>query len=146
MQWVIGLYLKFLYMMGVLSPVMMLVLRVWIGHVFWVSGVLKASDWDTTITLFTYEHPVPFLPVSLAAFMGTAFELLCPILLVFGLATRLSTLPLIVMTLVIHYTYLETTEHYYWLMILGVILCKGPDALSVDAWIRKRYGRRYRYV
>jgi hypothetical protein len=67
---------QILYMMGVLSPVMMLVLRVWIGHVFWVSGVLKASDWDTTITLFTYEHPVPFLPVSLAAFMGTAFELL----------------------------------------------------------------------
>lgn len=143
MQIIINLYIKFLYIINALSPAMMLAIRIWIAHVFWVSGILKVSDWDTTITLFTYEHPVPFLPVTLAAILGTTFEIVSPILLTAGFAARLATLPLIVMTLVINYTYLEATEHYYWLMLLGIILFYGPGKLSIDHYIRQKYGKKY---
>lgn len=144
MQFALRLYSLFLYTTDRLSPVMMLVLRLWIAHVFWVSGILKVTSWDTTLTLFMYEHPVPFLPVSVAAFLGTGFEVICPVLLALGLGARLATLPLIAMTLVINFTYLEATEHYYWLMLLGAILFNGPGGLSLDAYIRRRYGKKYR--
>jgi uncharacterized membrane protein YphA (DoxX/SURF4 family) len=143
MQSILRLYQGFIYTMQALSPAMLLALRLWIAHVFWVSGVLKATNWDNTLTLFMYEHPVPFLPTQLAAVLGTSFEILCPILLSLGLATRLATLPLIAMTLVINFTYLEATEHYYWLMILGVLLTNGAGRISVDAFLSRRYGRTF---
>lgn len=142
MRLVQHLYCLFLYTTERLSPLMMLILRLWIGGIFWRSGILKLSHWDTTLTLFMYEHPVPLLPVPVAAFLGTAFELACPVLLALGLASRLAALPLILMTLVINYTYVEATEHYYWLLLLGTILCQGPGALSMDALIRRRYGQK----
>lgn len=139
MQFLLNSYARLLQYLNSLSPVMMLTLRLWMAHVFWVSGVLKISDWDNTLTLFTYEFPVPFLPPLLAAIFGTAFELICPVLLILGLATRLATLPLIIMTAVINFTYQEATEHYYWAMLLGVILFYGPGKLSVDHLVAKRF-------
>jgi putative oxidoreductase len=114
------------------------------AKIFLTSGVLKASDWDNTLSLFMYEHPVPFLPVPLAAFMGTMFEVVCPILLAVGFMSRVATLPLIVMTLVINFTYQEATEHYYWLMLLGVILTQGAGKFSADHLLRLRYGKQYK--
>jgi putative oxidoreductase len=144
MQTIIRLHNCFLYYASAISPAMMLVLRLWMAKIFWASGILKVSDWQNTIALFTHEHPVPFLPVPLAAFMGTAFEIICPILLLTGFMTRAATLPLIVMTLVINFTYQETTEHYYWLMMLGVILTQGAGKLSADHWLRQRYAKQYK--
>jgi len=56
---------------------------------------------------------VPFLPPVFAAIMGTIFEISCPILLTLGLGTRLATLPLLVMTAVIQFTYDQNIQHAY---------------------------------
>lgn len=138
MRTIIPLYTRFLYYAGFLSPALLLTIRVWMAKVFWVSGVLKLQDFDTAIVLFTEEHPVPFLPPVVAAFLGTGFEVLCPILLVLGLATRLAALPLLVMTAVINFTYQEALEHYYWALLLGVLLTQGAGRWSLDAWIAQR--------
>lgn len=140
MQQILRLYIKFLDGAQAVSPAMMLAVRLWMAQVFWVSGILKISDWDNTLTLFTYEFPVPFLPPLVAAIFGTTFELVCPILLTLGLATRLATLPLIVMTAVINFTYQEALMHYYWAMLLGIILFYGPGKLSADYYIGKKFG------
>ena len=118
---------------------MMLVIRLWMAHVFWVSGILKISDWSNTIYLFTSEHPVPGMSPLVAAIFGTTFELTCPILLTLGLASRLATLPLLVMTAVINFTYDDALEHYYWAILLATILFNGPGKLSVDHWIKRQF-------
>ena len=139
MHHVLRLYIQCLHHLDRLSPVMMLTARLWMAKVFWVSGILKISDWENTLTLFTYEFPVPFLPPLVAAIFGTAFEIVCPILLTLGLATRLATLPLIVMTAVINFTYQEATEHYHWAMLLGFILFYGPGKISIDHWLKNHW-------
>lgn len=139
MQSIVRLYSRFLHVINTLSPAMMLVVRLWMAYVFWVSGVLKISDWGNTIYLFTNEFPVPGLEPHVAAVMGTTFELTCPILLTLGLMARLATLPLLVMTAVINFTYDNNIEHYYWAMLLGVILTSGPGKLSVDHWLNKKF-------
>jgi uncharacterized membrane protein YphA (DoxX/SURF4 family) len=134
-------YKKFLHILNWASPAMMLVIRLWIAHIFWASGTLKISNWSNTIWLFTNEHPVPGMPPLVAAIFGTTFELSCPVLLTLGLMSRLATLPLLVMTAVINFTYDNNIEHTYWAMLLGMILFYGPGKLSVDYWIGKKYAK-----
>ena len=142
MQGILRVYAAFLNLFNFLSPAMMLVIRLWIAHIFWASGILKISDWGNTLWLFTNEHPVPFMPPLIAAIVGTTFEISCPVLLTLGLASRLATLPLLAMTAVINFTYDNNSEHYYWAMLLGIILCYGPGKLSLDYWIGRKYHER----
>lgn len=123
-----------------LAPLMLLIVRLWIAHVFFVSGLVKIEDFDNTIALFRDEYQVPILPPVLAAILATIFELFCPVLLSLGLAARLATLPLLVMTAVIQFTYDQNIQHAYWAMLLGIILSHGAGKISADYFIRKCFG------
>lgn len=131
-------YKVFLHYIVVLSPVMALIIRLWIARVFFLSGITKIADFNNAIYLFQNEYHVPFLPPVMAAVSGTAFELCCPVLLALGLASRLAAIPLIIMTMVINFTYDNNIEHYYWAMLLGMILFYGPGKLSLDYIISKK--------
>lgn len=129
----------FLKTARVLNPLVWLAARIAIAKVFFMSGLTKLDDWDSTLMLFEYEYQVPVLPVAFAAYSATLFELVMPVLLVLGLGTRLAVLPLLAMTAVIQFTYMEHTDHLYWALLLGLLLVNGPGKLSVDHWIRRRW-------
>lgn len=139
MQKIIACYQRITPVFGYAGDAVLLLMRLWMANIFWKSGVLKISSWDSTIQLFTYEHPVPFLPPVVAAVMGTCFELLCPVLLALGLGARFAVLPLLMMTAVIQFTYLEATEHVYWAFLLGAIFCFGAGRISADHLIARRH-------
>lgn len=137
MRMILSLYGKFLNTVSAASPVMMLIVRLWIARIFWLSGLVAVSDWGNTMYLFTDEFKTPFVPPWFAAVSSTAFELACPVLLTLGLATRLATLPLLALTAVIYVTYDNNIQGVYWAMLLGVILCYGPGKFSLDYWIAR---------
>jgi putative oxidoreductase len=91
-------------------------------------------------------HPVPLLPPWLAAYLVTTIELVCPALLVLGLAARLAALPMLAMALVIQFVVgsadpaFYLTEHYHWMFLLAVIVTKGPGRLSVDHLLARCLG------
>lgn len=114
------------------APAYQLFIRFWMAEIFWAAGQSKLASWDLTLALFQDEYRVPLLPPELAAAMATATEVSMPVLLVLGLFTRFATIPLMVMTLVIQFTYLDRAEHFYWLMTLGLIALRGPGPLSAD--------------
>jgi len=107
--------------------IIQLMFRVAIAAVFWSSGLTKIASWDTTIALFRDEYMVPLVPPAIAAVMSATFELSCSALIVVGLATRLATLPLLGMTLVIEvFVYPEYwTMHLMWASILLFLLTKA---------------------
>lgn len=117
-----------------------LAFRIGMGGVFWHSGLTKIASWQTTIALFRDEYRVPVLPPELAATLATSVELTCPVLLLIGLATRLATLPMLGMTLVIQtMVYPEDwNEHLIWAAMLLFLLTRGPGILSVDYWLSRR--------
>jgi putative oxidoreductase len=136
----------------VASPVLDLSLRLYVGWAFFKSGKLRLDnylndDWGTQLFLFELEHPVPGVPANIAAPMTTIAEILLPILLFSGFFSRFAAAGLIVMTLVIEFTYqhnpdiLIRTDHLVWLTMLSVIFIKGPGKLSLDhffvKWLRK---------
>jgi putative oxidoreductase len=113
--------------------------RICTASVFWTSGLTKIASWQTTIVLFRDEYKVPVLPPEIAAYLGTAVELSCSTLIFLGLASRLATLPLIGLTMVIEiFVYPEDwSEHLTWLSMLLFILTRGPGPISLDAVIRR---------
>jgi len=120
--------------------VVVLIMRLWIAQIFFLSGLTKIHDWHTAMLLFAEEYHVPFIPPQLAAIGATAVELTCPILLVIGLASRLATLPMLAMTVIIHFTYMMYPEHCIWVIFLMTILCYGPGIFSLDALIKQKLG------
>jgi len=133
-----GLYNGFVGKADLLQPLVLLLFRLWIAHVFFASGLVKIGDWGNTLSLFKTEYKVPVLPPYFAAVSSTMFELSCPVLLALGLATRAATLPLLAMTAVIQFTYDQNIQHAYWAMLLVAVLAFGPGKLSLDHFIRSK--------
>ena len=130
-----------------LSPVVDLIVRLWVAAVFFKSGLTKIQSWDTTVLLFTNEYHVPLLSPETAALLGTGAELVLPVFLALGLGGRLSALALFVFNIVavVSYPDLEAfgiEQHQVWGIMLLVTLLHGPGALSVDHLIARFFGRK----
>ena len=127
-----------------LAPFVFLAIPLWMADIFLRSGLLKIQNPSGAVFLFTDVHPVPFLAPWLAAYLVTTIELVCPVLLALGLATRLAALPMLAMALVIQFVVgsadpaFYLTEHYYWMFLLAVIITKGPGRLSLDCLLARR--------
>jgi putative oxidoreductase len=119
-------------------------MRVAIGFVFFNAGLLKARSWDFAVKLFAQEYRLPLLPPEFAAWLAMAVELSMPLLLFAGLATRLATLPLLGMTLVIVTLVYPGSwvESLLWASILLTLLTRGPGVLSLDYLIERWLSRR----
>jgi putative oxidoreductase len=121
-----------------------LVLRIALAVPFWRSGILKWSGFlqlnDTAVLLFSDEFKLhlPGGPYSFPAPEATAFlvgsaEILFPVLLVLGLATRLAASALLVMTLVVELTVPDGWPvHITWAAMALGIMAWGPGWLSLD--------------
>lgn len=121
-----------------------LIARVAVAVVFWKSALTKVDDSfrieDKTFTLFEYEYQVPLIPTEIAAYLATYQELIGAILLVIGLATRLTALAFIGMVAVIQiFVYPNAwAVHLLWFALLLLILARGPGAISLDHLIWRR--------
>ena len=121
-----------------------LLARLVIALVFWQSGRTKVDGFmlkDSTFFLFQDEFRLPFIPPVPAAYMATIAEHLFPVLLVIGLASRLSAAALLGMTLVIQtFVYPDAyVTHGLWAIALLYIILNGPGRLSLDHLIRRRH-------
>jgi putative oxidoreductase len=105
--------------------------------------LLKLDSWQFTVQLFRDEYQVPLLDPVLAARLATAVELAVPPLLFVGLASRVATLPLLLMIAVIQiFVYPNAWhDHLLWASALVLILTRGPGAVSVDHWLTRRRQR-----
>lgn len=128
-----------------------------IAAIFWKSGQTKIEGlaidivsgefqlgWphlsDSALELFRSEYRLPLLPPELAAPMAAFGEHFFPILILLGLATRFSSLALLVMTLTIQiFVYPDAyPTHGVWATVLLVLIARGPGKVSLDHWLAKR--------
>jgi len=128
-----------------------------IASVFWKSGETKIQGFavdiingeftlgwprlsDTVVDLFRDEYHLPLIPPEFAATLAATAEHVFPMLLLLGLATRISALALLGMTLTIQiFVYPDAyPTHGTWAAVLLYLMVYGPGMLSLDHWIAKR--------
>ena len=122
-----------------------LAMRIAIGFVFFNAGLLKARSFEFAVKLFAQEYRLPLIPPETAATLAMLSELIFPVLLFLGLATRLAVLPLLGMTLVIVLLVYPGSwvESLLWGSILVTLLTRGPGVFSLDHLIEKALTKRY---
>ncbi len=131
---------------GKLLPLdlLLLVQRFGIAAVFFMSGRTKIVEgsWltidDSAFELFRTDYHLPFIPPVPAAYAATTAEHFFPILLVFGLFTRVSAGGLLVMTAVIEiFVYPDAwPTHLSWAGLLLPLIALGGGKLSLDKLFR----------
>ena len=121
-----------------------LIARLSVASVFWRSGLTKVDETfqvkSTTFFLFKEEYKVPVIPPEILAYLATYQELIGAVLLVIGLATRLTALAFIGMVAVIQiFVYPQGwPDHILWFALLFLLVARGPGAISVDRLIWRR--------
>lgn len=137
------LWSRFVAALEALQPVAQLGARLYVAQVFFMSGLTKIHDWDTTLALFADEYQVPLLPPPVAAVMGTAGELVLPVLLLVGLGGRFAALGLSVVNAVAVLSLAEIApaalqQHVFWGSLLLALVLWGPGKWSLDSLLAPR--------
>lgn len=128
-----------------------LALRIALAVPFWRSGVNKWDGFlqlnDVAVLLFSSEFmlhlpggPYPFPAPAVAAFAAGSAEILLPILLVLGLATRFAALGLLAMTVVVQLTVPDGWPiHLTWAAMALGVMAYGPGKLSLDHLLLRKW-------
>lgn len=132
-----------------LQPVAQLAARLYVAKVFFMAGLTKLRDWETTVFLFTEEYHVPLLPPEVAAVAGTAGEIVLPVLLVLGLGGRFAALGLSVVNVMAVISLSDIpeaamTQHLFWGSLLAALVLWGPGKLALDTWLSPWLQRRFK--
>ena len=126
-----------------------LVLRFGLAVPFWRSGILKWDGFlhlnDAAVDLFTSEFmlhlpggPYPYPAPATMAFLSGCAEIVFPVLLVFGFATRFAATGLLFMTSIVELTVPDGWPvHITWAAMALGIMAWGPGRLSIDYGIRR---------
>ena len=125
-------------------PLLLVFCRLWVSWVFFNSGLTKITSWDSTLYLFEYEYHVPLIPWELAAYMGTAAELVLPVFMVLGLFTRPMAAILFVFNIIAVVSYPLLWEkgfydHQLWGLMILIVVVWGPGPISADKLIRSKF-------
>jgi putative oxidoreductase len=142
-----GALAPLIWLAALVAPIF---LRVAIAIPFFRSGLTK---WDglslapSAVYLFenefklhmlgrVYDFPLP----GVAAFASATGEIVLPVLLVLGLATRFAAAGILVMTFVIQLVVPDgwLTYHLPWAAMAFALIALGPGALSLDRLIARR--------
>lgn len=132
-----------------------------IAAVFWQSGQTKVEGFgldiiqgtinlgwpslsDNAVFLFKEEYQLPIIAPELGATLAAFAEHVFPILILFGLATRLSAFALLVMTAVIQFLVYPGAypTHGLWAAVLLYLMATGGGVVSLDHIIKRRCATR----
>lgn len=127
-----------------------LVARLALFNVFWNSVQTKLYDWNfldqnwkfydpspSTFSLFKYEYQIPYVNYEVATYLATMGEFFFSLMLLLGLATRLSAFGLLMMTLVIQLFVLPESwpTHMFWAIALLYLIRQGGGKVAFDNFL-----------
>jgi len=122
---------------GLVWPKVDVLIRLALAEIFFVSGVLKLTHWDTALYLASNEYPVSFLSPTTAAVVGVTIEVGGGVLLALGFMTRYAALPMLILSLVIQFAYKPFDSQLFWVALFGWYALAGAGHASLDHLLRR---------
>ena len=122
---------------GLVWPKLDLLIRLWLAKIFFVSGVLKLTNWRTAVDLATYEYPVRFMSPLAAAYVGVSIEVVGGVLLALGFMTRYAAVPMLILSVVIQFAYKPFDSQLFWIALFGWYAIQGAGPWSIDRLLRR---------
>lgn len=131
-----------------------LILRLFLAYEFFESGLSKfhEKNWFSDIQAI-FPFPFNLLPADINWLLAMSAELLCPILLLLGLFTRLSSFTLIIVTVVAFGAFMRDLAITFattaingkliYLVMLLPLLSQGAGSVSVDFLLQKTHSSKY---
>lgn len=158
LYWVDKLYSFFVKIGSNLQSLFLLFMRITWGHQLLLTGVDKLKDIPGTVELFTKLNiPSPLFH----AYEAGILESVGGILLIIGFASRLISIPLILLMLsalsIAHAEHLANfrfitdphilvmQEPYPFLITALLVFIFGPGRISLDAWIKRWVSHQPKY-
>ncbi|MDO5053796.1 MAG: DoxX family protein [Pasteurella oralis] len=141
------------YFQAVSTGIGLLGLRLFLAWEFFESGMekLNGENWFMEVQ-DSFPFPFNLLPTDLSWLLAMSAELLLPIFLVLGLATRFSTLSLAILTAVAWYTvhagagYNVCSNGYkmalIYLVALLPLFTQGAGMLSLDSLLQRKFSTK----
>src|SRR6266404_2094341 len=149
----IGIYEKYLRLLTKLQPPLLLIVRLYWGWQFFVTGRAHLANLNQTTEFFqSLNIPMPHLN----AIMAGSTECVGGLLLLLGVGSRIITVPLIG-TMVVAYLTADrdkvtgifqnpdafvTATPFLFLLAVLIVLIFGPGEFSVDALARRVWRKR----
>ena len=122
---------------GVVWPKVDLLIRLALAEIFFVSGVLKLTNWHTALDLAANEYPVSFMSPVTAAYVGVSIEVGGAVLLALGFMTRYAAIPMLILSLVIQFAYKPFDSQLFWAALFGWYAIVGAGPVSIDGLLRR---------
>lgn len=122
------------------GPMADLLIRLWLAKVFFVSGVLKIFDLSVAPYLSNVAYPVPWVEPLSPTYLGAAIQMVIPVLLALGLATRWAALYMLILVLVVQFNYLAIDINLYSAVLFGWFAICGAGPLSLDHLLARGLG------
>jgi NADH dehydrogenase FAD-containing subunit/uncharacterized membrane protein YphA (DoxX/SURF4 family) len=119
------------------APFVDLWVRLSLAGAFFVSGIVKVGNWPAALELARYEYPVSWLDPHTAAVLGATVEILGPILLALGILVRPAAFAMLVLSLVIQFSYRQSDANLFWAALFGWYIANGAGAFSLDRLLAK---------
>lgn len=122
----------------------LLLTRFALAGIFWRSARTKVEEgtWltmsDTTVFLFQEEYRMPFPEIT--GLIATYAEHFLPLLVIFGLFTRIGAAGLLVMTMVIQlFVYPDAWwgVHIIWVALALILITRGAGPFSIDTLLTR---------
>lgn len=120
----------------VVAPLLDIIRRPAIAQAFFLSALVKLSDWDNALYLAEHEYPVSWMNHVTAAHLGVSIEIVGAVLLSLGLMTRFAAFALLILTIIMQYAYEPINAQVFWIIILGHWVIMGGGLKSIDFLLR----------
>lgn len=122
---------------GLFWPKFELGIRLWLAQMFFVSGALKLTHWQTAFHLTSHVYPVAWMSSTSAGYVGVSIDVLGGALLAAGFMSRYCAAPMLIVSSVAQFDHIPLDSQLFGAVLCGWYAVFGAGPIAVDTLLRR---------
>jgi putative oxidoreductase len=122
---------------GLLWPKFELAIRLWLAQMFFVSGALELTRWQTVHHLASHGYSVAWMSPASAAYVGVSIEVLGGALLAAGFMTRYCAALMLTLSVIVQFDRMPLDSQLFGAVLCGWYTVFGAGPIAIDTLLRR---------